>query len=80
MSTVPRFGVRRGSGGSGTERAGGSSGVWVYWQGPCVVRGGAASESEALATLPPDTTNATAANALISARFISHALLMIATF
>ncbi|GHE45172.1 hypothetical protein GCM10017778_30900 [Streptomyces vinaceus] len=42
------------------------------------MRGGA--PSEALAALPPDTTNATAANVLISARFISHALRMIARF
>src|SRR4051794_41923358 len=35
--TVPWLGVRCGSGGSGTGRAAGSSGVSVYWQGPLVV-------------------------------------------
>ncbi|KIX76556.1 hypothetical protein SF23_16590 [Streptomyces sp. MBRL 10] len=68
--------MRRGSGGSGTARAGGSSGVCVYWQGPCVVRGGA--PSDAVATPPPDTTNVTAANPLMTARFILHAFPMIA--
>ena len=34
--TVPWSGVCRGSRGSGTGRAAGSSGVSVYWQGPFV--------------------------------------------
>src|SRR5688500_8549148 len=39
--TVPWSGVCRGSRGSGTGRAAGSSGVSVYWQGPFVTSGDA---------------------------------------
>src|SRR5688500_18951095 len=40
-------GVRRGSGGSGTFLAAGSSGVCVYWHGPFVVRAGRSAEAAA---------------------------------
>ena len=52
---MPWLGVRRGSGGSGTGRAAGSSGVTVYWQGPCVWLGG---EPEAAAGAPDAITMA----------------------
>src|SRR2546428_10353803 len=38
-SALPWSGVCRGSGGSGTGRTAGSSGVAVYWQGPLVTPG-----------------------------------------
>lgn len=61
-----------------TGRAASSSGVWVYWQGPCVVRG-EALWAEAV-VLPADTTNAAAADAVMRARFILRTLQKIARF
>ena len=61
--TVPRFGVRRGSGGSGTGRAAGSSGVWVYWQGPWVTFGGLGVAGAAAAGVAPATVSVAAVSA-----------------
>ncbi|GAA3597604.1 hypothetical protein GCM10022419_096100 [Nonomuraea rosea] len=46
--------MRRGSGGSGTFRTAGSSGVSVYWHGPLVVRGGLSAPTDPPADPPAD--------------------------
>src|SRR4029453_12737573 len=52
-STVPLLGVRFGSGGSGTGRAAGSSGVSVYLHGPWVTFGGFGAGGSGAAAATP---------------------------
>src|SRR3954466_3593941 len=60
-STVPVFGVFFGSGGSGTGRAAGSSGVSVYLHGPLVTLGGRGAGSAAADAGPAATRTVPAA-------------------
>src|SRR3954471_15377685 len=60
-STVPLLGVFFGSGGSGTGRAAGSSGVSVYLHGPGVTLGGRGAGSAAADAGPAATRTVPAA-------------------
>src|SRR3954453_2122931 len=78
-STVPVFGVFFGSGGSGTGRAAGASGVSVYLHGPLVTfgcRGGGAAAARAgpaaTRTVPAAMVVAAATRTRAEVRFGTH--------